>query len=613
MKANRPKMDALKQDIDFYQSINQGQWTPTAVQRMEQQKRPIVTWNFIMKHIDTEAGMLLQNPYEFSFDTEYGQNPKNAQLMNELRLRDKDLGKWTLQKILFVIDFLINTGVLEPYIDKSKDKLGAVNYRRRRVRNFEFDQHWESNNIEDNKQIFSWSYMYPDDIERTFGNTMDKRLEIREAIKRFRETRGQELQTFEAEKWSRTFIPLVRKDQYLVVQMMEMKHKNESVLYSPDTGEFHEGMTNLMQKDAFMRLNAMQGLRLIEIPNHHSKECQLKVFAPGLSQEVMLADGPHPLQIGGYPLIVASPKNIDGQRFGRVEQYKDPQSVYNKELATLLHWKMTTSLGSTFIDPGAFNDATEEKRYIDEGHTPGGFYRTQDSSKIRREERERMPTDLMATADHAMNFMDRIGTPMAARAETQHAGESGVLFNARREQAAVADEPLSKILENAENQAGEMYLKIATQHYADGVPRTFQSKEDGSDVYVNMDAQTDISRIGRLSVRITQSPVGESLKRENLAVVATLRKATKDPLEDALLAQQTVKLIPGLEEETRNMMEETLQLSVDAAKAEKQVVIAQAAAAGVQPQQPQKSLGSGQQAETNFPGMPVSLGDVPAE
>jgi hypothetical protein len=158
--------------------------------------------------------------------------------------------------------------------------------------------------------------------------------------------------------------------------------------------------------------------------------------------------------------------------------------------------------------------------------------------------------------------MNTIGTPMAARAMSEAAGEPGVLFDAKREQAAVAEEPLNKILENSENEAGKMYLKIATQHYADGVPRVFQSKEDGKNVYVNVDGETDVSQIGRLSVRVVQSPVGVSIKRENLQIMATLRKSTKDPLEDALLAQQTVKLIPGMEEETRNMMEETLQLSV---------------------------------------------------
>jgi hypothetical protein len=405
MRANRPKMDTLRQDIEFYQSINYGQWTPTAVQRMEQQKRPIVTWNFIMKHIDTEAGMLLQNPYEFSYDTEYGQNPRHAQLMNELRLRDKDLGKWTLQKIMFVIDFLINTGIMEPYIDKREDKLGAVNFRRRRVRNFEFDEHWESNNVDDNKQIFSWSYMYPDDILNTFGNTADKKEEIREAIKRYKDARGQEIKTFEVEKWSRTFLPLHRGDQYLVVQMMEMKTKNESVLYNPMNGQFVEGMTNPLQKETLMKISAMQGINLIEVPNYHSKECQLKVFAPGLSLETMLANGPHPIQIGGYPLIVASPKNLDGQRFGRVAQYKDPQSVYNKKIATYLFWEMTASLGSTFINPGAFNDKTEEDRYIDHGNEPGGFYHTQDSSQIEREERPQPPTDKLSSANQVLDFM----------------------------------------------------------------------------------------------------------------------------------------------------------------------------------------------------------------
>jgi hypothetical protein len=611
MKANRPKMDALKQDIDFYQSINYGQWTPTAVQRMEQQQRPIITWNIIMKHIDTEAGMLLQNPFEFSFDTEYGQNPIHAQLMNELRLRDKDLGKWTLQKIMFVIDFLINTGVMEPYIDKREDKFGAINFRRRRARNFEFDEHWESNNVDDNKQIFSWSYMYPDDILHTFGKTADKKEEINEAIKRFKTNRGQEIQTFEADKWSRTFIPLHRKNQYLVVQMMDMKHKNETVLYNPLNGNFIEGVANRAQKEAFMRLSAMQGINLVEVPNYHSKECGLKVFAPGLSLETMLANGPHPLQIGGYPLIVASPKNTDGQRFGRVEQYKDPQSTYNKKIATYLHWEMTASEGSTFINPGAFgSESTEEKRYIDEGNVPGGFYRTQDFNQIKREERPLPPTDKLSSANQVIDFMNMIGTPMAARAMSESASEPGVLFNAKREQAAVADEPLNKILEHAEDMAGKMYLKIATQHYADGVPRVFQSKEDGKNVYVNVDEQTDISKIGRLSVRITQSPVGVSIKRENLAIMATLRKSTKDPLEDALLAQQTVKLIPGMEEETRNMMEETLQLSVDAAKAEKQMIIAQT---GQPPPQPGAPSTPGQNADVLPPGMPINLGETAME
>lgn len=559
LQANAPRVSRHMEDMAFYWSIRNGQYTASALQTLTQQGRPVLTFDLIAKHVDTEAGMLMQKPYEFHYETEFGQRDQDAYLANELRLRDKDLGKWMRQKTWFLIDGLINHGIMELFVDYSKPDvpLGFLNWRRRYGTDFLFANDWKSDDICDCKQIFEFQYMDPEAMLWTYGNTAEKLEEIKLHLEIWKRDRA-------AGKMPITrgpgYLPFEKNGKFLVIQMMELPRVRKTRMFDPMTGAFEAlDFKDRTQQDAYLRLSAMDGRQLIPMPVT-VRECRVKAFAPGLSLTTKLADGPHRLQVGRYPLVIWSPyRTEDGERFGRVAKYKDPQSVYNKKIATFLHWQMTAANGVTFLNPGAFDDETEELRYIREHNIPGSVFRTLDSSKIVKEQHDKPPEHLLQLTDFSLEFMNYVGASPAAQGQSESAAEPGVVYNSKREQSVIGMEHMNQGLEHAELEMGDMYVTAVPQFYRNR-PMVFKSKSTQQNVFVNTSSENDISQLGRLSVRVSQAPVGTSLKRENLSLLAKLRQATKEPVEASALGVEIIDLLPDMEQEKRAKLKGDMEL-----------------------------------------------------
>lgn len=583
------------EDHRFYSAINNGQWTQSAINTMVEQGRAIITWNFIKKHIDTESGMLLQNPFEFNFASEIGQDDSDAELMNELRFRDKDLGRWGAQKTLFTIDGMINTGVMEVFIDKNKDRMGAINYRRRVPTDFHFDPDWRSNNVQDNRQIFEAGYYDIVKIVEDWGNTLDKKIEIQEAFKTWEQQRAEQKVSkgvalngsggrgtgVNDTRSAFLDMPEELNGKFLTLQMQELQDISVNKIFNRGTGQFlKERMDDFEFDDkrlAFQMLQDREQADLVEIPVNE-KKLVVKTVAPGLSQELFLANGPHEVQIGNYPLSVWSAYNMNGQRYGKVSQLKDPQSVANTSRAIWLKAQSIAGRNNKFIGPGAFDDDGEQKRYEDTRSRGGGNFNVANANEIVNEENGNPPQELEQSFNDAIAFGDKIGAPLAAQGSAK-SGTSGILFNAEREQAAVSLIPLNDGLEKIENDMGEQYIDLALSHYGDDIARRFKSlKDKDKNVFINMDDTNRIKNMSRMSVRIDQAPVGASVKRENLQIIATLKQQATSPLEAASLGVLAIPLIPGLTEENKESMLKDAEQALETARAQDLAIRAQSEA-----------------------------------
>ena len=575
------------EDHRFYSAINNGQWTQTAVEKMSEEGRAIITWNFIKKHIDTESGMLMQNPFEFTFASEIGQDDSDADLMNELRFRDKDLGRWDAEKSLYIVDGLINTGVKEIFIDRDKDPMGAINYRRRIPTDFHFDPDWRTENIKDNRQIFEAGYFDIVAIMEQWGSTIDKKIEIQAAFDRWQQERatektekGSSMQAVSNAARNSAFVDMPEElnGKFLVIQMLELQDVRVQKLFNRSTGQFLKETLNDVEpedrRDTFNLLQLREQADLVEIPTNE-KILMVHTIAPALSLDMFLADGPHEIQIGTYPLTVWSAYNFNGERYGRVSQLKDPQAVANKSRAIWLQAQSQAGRMNKFIGPGAFTEGEEQKRYEQTRQRGGENYDVNDASQITNEDNGTPPQDLEQSFNDALTFADKVGSPLSAQGQAK-SGTSGILFNAEREQAAVGLTGINNRLEKAENDDGEMYVNLALTHYDDDIVRRFKSIKDKKDVFINEDDTNRIKNMTRLSVRIDQAPVGPSIKRENLSIITQLMQAASNPLEAASLSLLRIPLLPGLTEEAKESMTKDAEQVLETARLQDQALAAQA-------------------------------------
>jgi len=571
------------EDHRFYSAIDNGQWTQNAIEKMSEEGRAVITWNFIMKHIDTDAGMLMQNPFEFSFDSEIGQDDSDAELMNELRFRDKDLGRWDAEKSLFVVDGLINTGVMEVFIDREKDPMGAINYRRRIPTDFHFDPDWRTENIKDNRQIFEAGYFDIVAIREQWGNTIDKKIEIQAAYDRWQEERATEktengVSTRAVNESSFVDMPEELNGKFLVLQMLELQDVQVNKLFNRSTGKFLKDTLNDFDNEdkaeGLAILQARENAELVEIPTNE-KILKVHTIAPGLSRDMFLADGLHEIQTGNYPLTVWSSYNFNGERFGKVAQLKDPQAVANKSRAIWLQAQSQAGRVNKFIGPGAFTDDNEQLRYEGTRSKGGGNFDVNDANQITNEDNGNPPQDLEQSFNDAITFADKVGSPIAAQGQAK-SGTSGILFNAEREQAAVSLTGINNRIEKAEDDMGEQYVDLALTHYADDIVRQFKSLKDKKDVFINADDRSRISNMTRMSVRVNQAPVGPSVKRENLSIITQLMQAASNPLEAASLSLLRIPLLPGVTEEVKEAMIKDAEQVLETARLQDQALAAQA-------------------------------------
>jgi len=454
------------EDQRYYSAINNGQWTPSSIEKMSEEGRAVITWNFIKKHIDTEAGMLMQNPFEFTFASEIGQDESDSELMNELRYRDKDLGRWNSEKSMFVVDGLINTGVMETYIDRRKDKMGAINFRRRIPTDYHFDPDWRTEDIQDNRQIFEAGYYDIVSIVEQWGDTIDKKIDIQQAYKIWQDLRASQKTESAVDKAARNSafadMPEELNGKFLVIQMLELEDIKVNKLFNRSTGQFLKDNLNDFQAEdrrgAFQAIQDREKAELVEIPTNE-KILVVRTIAPALSLNMFLANGPHEIQIGTYPLTVWSAYNFNGERYGRVSQLKDPQAVANKSRAIWLQAQSQAGRVNKFIGVNAFVDDPEKQRYERERSRGGGNFDVNDATQIVNEDNGTPPQDLEQTFNDAVTFADKVGSPLSAQGQSK-SGTSGILFNAEREQAAVGLTGINNRLEKAENDMGEHYVDL---------------------------------------------------------------------------------------------------------------------------------------------------------
>ena len=612
-KTNNTRCEAERQreseNWKFVSGVKNGQWPDASLEILNQEGRGAVQFNFIQGKVLTLAGSFLQNPLETKYEAEVGTPEWGADFMNKLLLYNKDASSWTYAKSQFLLAMLTYRGILELYKDYSRSPLGDLGLRYVNPFQMQFDYRWKTTNIDDCKRIYIAQMMDAEDI---FFKFKKKTAEIKEAYKRLKDLLDDSNDQTEAIDKIADRSPEYYDalgSQYLVIQCLELKQQTTTRLFDLRTQEFLPDMEREVAKALMAMGDNAQFLR--ELPDE-SKVLHVTTICPGLSRDLLLEDGPHPLQIGSYPYIVASALNLHGEAQGVVDVMKDPQVTINKREATMTHWQMTASNGIEMVEEGAFASREEFERYKMLKNKPGETFEVADGAntqeKVKLRERGTPPNDLVDSVNRATNHMDRMWAPPAVQAIEGKSGESGKLFEEKKEQALVALEFMNKTLAEVDHQIGEKFFRCAKVVYS-GPARKLKLPK-GEELMMNWPMEgggtfNDISLIPRVSVRITQSQSGVSIKRERLNLYAQYGQVVTTPIMKAVLELMMVDVIPNLPDQDRDEIKavqmEYIQLLRDRTQAERAQIAMQLQAA------------NGQGVPGMVPSGPSPAGKTPAE
>ncbi len=400
--------------------------------------------------------------------------------------------------------------------------------------------------------------------------------------------------------------------RYKVIQVMEIRKQAVKQLWDIEKKEFLPEMDKV---NTTMMKVMMGKKRVVELV-HKKEVCWVKTICPGLSLNMKLEDGPHPLYIGRYPIFVWSSTNLHGERQGFVDVLKDPQMTYNKRESTYTHAQTTAVNGALLVEANFF-DKGERERFLSEKNIPGSMFVVKDGTIINgrmglaQVPREKMPTDMVESAQRARESMDELTpTPPSVTGGEGKSGESAKLFIEKKETALTALVLPNILLQKIDKEIGELYFDAAKIRYA-GAPREFKNPKTKEVQQINMrtmDGMTnDISKVQRSNVIVTKSKNGHSMKRDKVNRYIEVANVVKNPMLSSYLEGNMIEGIPGFTDEEiakgKILSNKFIELQVARVDSE----IAQLHMAKAQAQMATQQMGGGQPS-TSGTSQPAATG-----
>jgi hypothetical protein len=589
VEASAHKRDRMTRNFGLYSGVDYKQWDDDAVNQLISERRPVTSLNLTQKMVDTVQGTLEQNPSEVLFDPPMDSRDlvDEINFLQETYDRDADVGNWSNERSKFILNGLIYEGIIELFIDYSRDSLGSIGRKSLNPFHFIEDPFWQSDDERDCRMVFKWSWMTAQQVKDTYGKNSE---EIKSLIEQ-REEMGDTSNEPELDKLcDRTgeFFD-AHNMRYKVIECVYMRRETKKKLFDRNTKKYSD-IENPKIQQIMMRL---QGESLTMLEEEHPK-CKVFTCCPAISYELILADGDHPLQIGRLPFYTWSAKNLFGERQGLVDVLADAQVTLNKREAMATHYQTTASNGGLFVEDDAFADDAEYNRFVREKNIPGKVFKLASGSlregKIAPVHRGEFPQDLILSSQRAEQFMEKASSmAMATQGKSEGANESGVLFSQKLNQTMVPLDVMDKSLDAVEDRMGEGYFYAFKIVYSN-LPRVFKSRKTNSYVGLNQprpdgSLYNDVASLSRYDIRILKSKSGLNKKREELIKWRELAASLANPIIRSYAEMQMLDYT-DLPESIVEQIKADSQVFVEFQKLQIQTQTAQLQASLAQLQQP---------------------------
>jgi len=595
----------------FYSGLNNGQWDVAAIAHLEKERRPAHTFNYIQRIIDKIAGIFLQSPYKTVYRA-YKEDEGKINLAQELFDFDRSNGNWEYEEARFIVSGLIYRAVGEYYMDYSYTPTGDIGWRAINPQPIYTDPFWKSGKICDLRWVCDPRWMSVEDIAEYYGT---KATEVRMALKELRNS-SQNFAPDVAAVSERTdeFYDMT-SGQYRVITFTYMDRKSISKIVNLKTREevvFPDEET----KAAALKHKSDTYKEEIE----YRKVCRVVTICPGLSGDLILSEGTHPLQLGHVPYFFWAAKDVWGTPHTPVDVLRSAQEVVNKRESTITH-VLATMANNTKIGNAEAFDPTEQSKISQNINKPGQIFWAKTVRGNLRDAiipigPDRYPDGVEKDLERARDFITGL-LPPAAQGEASGANQTGAHFTKVLSQAMSGLEVSNQGLQSVWRERAMSYLSAAKTAYS-GVQRRRFNPNTQHEFWLNrpvvaeptpgahvssdgeMAVENDVSNLTRYDVIVTQAQSGSTVGDQNLNAMTQAMQTVQNPIMRSVLEYNMVKFIPGLDEATKDELQEKGKIFVDFQHAQinSQLQMLQ------QPPQPPQQPGMGGPAEAaRAPGM----------
>lgn len=552
-----------------YDGTEFGQWNERSVREAFQAGVPLSTLNLLKKHIDITVGSIIADPFETRFDTEIGDENTDAIMLNERYLEDKDLGGWMKEFWRFVRAGFIYKGYLQIFVDRRRDARGRIGLRYFSPDRIQEDPNRTGNTIHDNENLLIHTWMSAQKIQDKYGVNNQ---EIRDAIEYHRAYFYRKNERTEGEEMEKVFdiSPEFfdrQQNLFLVIDRKWLEKTKVFQIIDLESGEIYAETLEEEQAVQLSKEARANGVSTRIVPRVSMKS-MIRTTIPGLSNKLVVQEGPTELQLGGYDFFEFSSDSINGRPNTYVDQLKDAQVTFNKRYNTATHILMTTANNTLLIESDALEDEDDLDIIGKNRNRPGAYFKvapgTNNQNKIRHLQKNEPPNNYMDMANNTRDLMRELGPAVPALQAIGDQNESGVLFQSKVAQAKIALQLPEKYLGDFWHDFGEVYIKAFRQVYT--YPIAFKSSEDGQSFFLNVPGGLDVARMSRMKVTVSQSPNSETYRRQLLQSYLSIVQYMHDPYTRSELSRIVVEVLPGIPEDKKATLAEAALLSSESQK-----------------------------------------------
>lgn len=551
----------------FDQTFNRGWLQDMAeVARLSAAGRNPISTNLTKQAINSISGQLINDGHIADYVSVRGVSPRIGSLADALYERCYSNGGWQQAQNEVTRNGLIFRGIGEFFIDYENNELGDVGFRSVLPERVICDADWVTNNINDCRQIFTFTYMTSDEIGWRYGDNEKIRASIAALKSANPIDGGSNEMTMAAFDPSIEYRDTVNQT-FMVITRYWLEQEKYTRLFNTATGQYLDYIPE-EERDQYARLQESMGGPVVGIQSTRLVE-YFSTVCPSLTTSEVLVEGKYPLQLGGYHFVHFCSDHVNGHPNTFADQIGEINRRINLRETAIDGILGRFSTGQRYIEVGAAADAAEEARYIKEGNVPGAVFRFKAGSRARQAfgniEPSTPPTEFVRASDKAWDFLKAGVSPaIPSLSGVSSPGDSGRLLDSTVRNAVISMVYTAGNLKAATKRIHQMFLIACTQVYT--YPMVIGSRDGLEEFAVNMPAvegSIDISALTLLDVDVRENPQSLTKRSQAAQEISTGMQYVQDPDMNTALAASLVQVLPNLPDSSRAAIEEIAQNKLD--------------------------------------------------
>lgn len=534
--------------VESYDFVIGRQWTTDEIKSLEEQQRPVVTFNRTAPTVDAVSGYEINGRQDVTFIPREPEDGGGAQVQTEAsKYFRQQCDAEDNESDAFHDLLTTGLGVIEHRMDYDEDPEGLMavervdplemGYDPAAIKRNLLDRRWDIRGKWWNKPVAE--ALWPDhdfseanNIQGDLEDTTEKEPIDREAASFYKDTGiGEEYER--------------KRGKVFILEYTWFENEKFTSAANPQTGKLEEVKAEDLKKiNDMLAERGMPPLKSVR----RTRRKYLRAFVHGRTT-LEEGDAPCPTKFH-YQFMTGKRDRNKNHWYGIVEQMKDPQRWANKWLSQTLHIMNSGVKGTTEYEDGAFENVADIETKLAK---PGAMLKIEAGyfEKVRVRPAMGLPPTTMNLTEFAIgSIRDATGVNVEVLGLANR-DQPGVVEHSRKQSAMAILAPLFNSLRNYRKQAGRLALYFIKEYMSDG--RMIRIAGQGAAKYVPLTKQEGFNNY---DVIVDESPSSPNQKEAVFGSLSTVLPALMK--QGVPVPPELLDYVPGLPQQLVEKWKELL-------------------------------------------------------